>query len=113
MLAFGFCGVFISQFVCLLVVCSSVLCDVNCLAAAGADQSSGSGDKVPPPRPPPPRVQQPAEGWFLVVSQALPRLYFAGFVYVDNGVHWLYVKLTRALMLLTGCPVCKNSEPEI
>lgn len=72
MLAFGFCGVFISQFVRLLVVCSSLLCDVNCLAAAGAEQSSGSGDKVPPPRPPPPRVQQPVEGWFSVVSQALP-----------------------------------------
>jgi len=44
---------------------------VTCLAAAGAQQSSGAGDKVPPPRPPPPKTQQPAQGWFLSVTEPL------------------------------------------
>ena len=53
------------------VVC--FMLGVNCLAAAGAEQSSGSGDNVPPPRPPPPKTQQPAaQGWFLLVSELLP-----------------------------------------
>jgi len=38
--------------------------DFTCLAATGAEQSSGAGDPVPPPRPPPPKKQQPAQGWF-------------------------------------------------
>jgi len=42
---------------------------INYLAAASAQQTSGSGDKVPPARPPPPRTQQPAQG---NAPQALP-----------------------------------------
>jgi len=64
------CGLLVSVFV-------RVFCcvhDINCLAAARAQQPSGSGDKVPPPRPPPPRTQQPAQGWFLVVTEPLPCL---------------------------------------
>jgi len=58
-----------------VVVCSCpslFLHDVNCSAAAGSEQSSGSGDRVPPPRPPPPRMQPPAQGWFWIVTKPLP-----------------------------------------
>ena len=54
--------VFFICFLCLVVLFIAWLHGVISLAAAGAQQSSGAGDEVPPPKPAPRKSQQPAQG---------------------------------------------------